>query len=225
MAITLQDTLENAYLLATGKATLPDTGSAKYNRLLALSKKFYRDWQNEPGVDWNSLYQLVGAGTVTATDTFDLDTEILRVSQKPGDYVRVLCTDDNYSDFETVPASELYNNKYAKAVAHIGLTVKFSSAFTTTSQEYGGTIYVPAYIRLDDLTSVNDEILIDNPDWLANIVASQYVLTDAQLNYMYPDLLAQANNLMGAMKLANQSQTESYNTGTDMFSVGLSEIV
>lgn len=218
--MTLLEAITEAYLLATGKSTLPTEGSAKYNRLINLAKKFYRDWQTEKGVDWNSLYEVVGAGTVTATDTFDLDTDILKVSKRRGDFIRILTTTDNRINFKLVPATELYRYQYSNAVAHIGTTLKFSRTFASTDQEFGGTIEVPAFIKLDDLSSTTDDVLIDNPAWLPAIVAAQYVLSDAQLSYQYPDLVNQAIELMDGMKLANGTQDDTYNTGEDFFSVG-----
>lgn len=216
--MTLQDAMAQAYLLATGKSTLPAAGSTKYQRLYNLCIKFYRDWQTEPGVDWNSLYGLTNAGTVTATDTFDLQDEVIKVSQRDGDFIRILVTSPNgYRNFTLVPASQLYQNRYTTAVAKVGQTIKFSRAFTSTDPEFGKTIIVPAFLKLDDLEGLDDEVLIDNPAWLPVVVAAQYVLPDAQLSYQYPDLLEQAQDIMDGMKLANNTQADSYNTGQDFF--------
>jgi len=212
--------MEEAYLLATGKVTLPAEGTTKYERLKALAKKFYRDWQTEPGEDWNSLYEVVGAGTVTATDTFDLDTDIHKVSKRDGDYVRIVTTDDQKINFILVPATTLYKYRNGNAVAHVGTTLKFSRTFTSTDQEFGGTIEVPAFIKLDDLESESDDVLIDNTAWLPIKMASQYILSDAQLSYQYPDLVEQANELMRGMKLANGTQYDTYSTGEDFFANG-----
>lgn len=220
--MTLGDAMQETYLLATGKPTLPPSGSTKYNRLYRLCIKFYRDWQREPGVDWNSLYGLTTAGTVTATDTFEFDDEVIKVSQRAGDFVRVLVTSPStYRDFTLIPASQLYQGRYTNAVAKIGQTVKFSRTFASTDPEFGKTIYVPAYIALDDLLALTDDVLIDDPSWLPPISAAQYVLSDAQLNYQYPDLLQQAQDRMDAMRLANNTQGDTYATGQDFFYNGL----
>lgn len=219
--MTVLEAITDAYLLATGKSTLPTSGSAKYDRLFNLAKKFYRSWQKEKGTDWDSLYEVVGAGTVTATDTFEIDTEIIKVSQRKGDYIRIVCTNGNTIPFKLVPASKLYEDRYANVVAKIGLNLKFSRTFSATDQEFGGTVEVPAYIKLDDLASESDDVLIDDPDWLPVVIAAQYVLSDAQLSYQYPDLLQQAQDLMDGMKLANNPQEETYTSDEDYFNVGL----
>lgn len=220
--MTFLEAMQQAYLLATGKSTLPAEGSSKYNRLYNLVIKFYRDWQTEPGVDWNSLYQLLDSGTITATDTFDIDDTIIKLSQRPNDSVRVITTSNTYT-FPTVNASRLYQNRYDNAVAKIGNTLVFSRAFTSSSNEFGGTLYVPCYVRLDDLSNLSDEVLIDNPAWLPVVVAAQYVLSDAQLQYQYPDLLSQAQDLMDGMKLANEPQDETYSDGNYYFDNGYGE--
>lgn len=213
--------MTEAYLVATGKPSLPNSGSSKYNRLLSLCKKCYRDWQTEVGTDWNSLYQIVGAGTVSNTDTYDIDTDILRVSQREGDYIRIVTLDGDIINFKLVPASRLYATKHSNTVAKIGQTLKFNRVFTSDDNEFGGTIEVPAYIKLDDLENLDDDILIDNPAWLPVIVAAHYVTSDAQLSYKYPDIVAQAADLMYGMKVANGTQGDTYSTGENFFDVGL----
>jgi hypothetical protein len=83
---------------------------------------------------------------------------------------------------------------------------------------FGGTIEVPAIIKLDDINSDTSEILIDNPQWLPARLAAQYVFNDRQLNYLYDDLLADANDMMQGMIDQNGTLSDSYNTGIDYFS-------
>jgi hypothetical protein len=216
------EAMQQAYLLATGKSTLPDSSSSKYNRLYNLVLKFYKDWQTEPGVDWNSLYQTLDAGAITATDTFDIDEDIIKLSQRKGDYVRIVTTSNTYY-YKTINASRLNSNRYDHAVARVGNSLVFSKAFISTDPHIGGTLLVPCYVRLDDLTSTSDDILIDNPAWLPVVVAAQYVLSDAQLQYQYPDLLSQAQDLMNGMKLANDPQDETYDDDYSHFDNGSDE--
>lgn len=214
--------ITEAYVICTGKSTLP-TGT-KRDKLNNLAKKLYRDWQTEPGMEWESLYSVVGAGTVTATDTFALDTEINFIStsqQRQDNLVRIRYgTSPNYSYayYKSVPYGQLHRHRDTNAVSKVtDNSIKFSKAFTSTSEVFGGTIQVPAIIKLDDLTADTSEILIDNPAWLPARLAAQYVLTDTQLNYLYQDLLDQANELMLGMKIANGTGNESYSSGVDYF--------
>lgn len=221
--MTRLDVITEAWLLATGKTALPSVGQTKRDQLNALAVKFYRDWQVEPGVEWNSLYQLVGAGTVTATDEFTLDTDINYISKNEGNKVRVLTTAGQYIDYETVLPMQLYQYRGSNAVAHIiedgEHKLRFSKPFTATETAFGGTIQVPAIIKLDDITTDESEILIDQPQWLAERVAAQYAYSYKSLRDMYPDLLDLANERMSSMKAANSSGNESYNTGIDYFAL------
>lgn len=216
------EALTSAYGQATGKWTLPATGSSKRLKIEGLATKIYRDWQVEPGIEWDSLYQVIGAGTVSATDTFDLDTDINFISTQEGrelNGVRVLHADGiNYTDFTVVKPAELYQNRHHNCVAKIADgQIKFSKPFIDTDITFGGTIQVPAIIKLDDLVNDTDEVLIDNPEWYPAQIAAEYALTDRQLNYLYSDLLDIANDRLKGMIGRNSSGNSSTNTGVDYF--------
>lgn len=216
----LQSTTE-AYLLATGKTALPATGTAKRDLLTNLAIMFYRSWQTEPDTEWQSLYQAVGAGTVTATDSFDLDTDINFISKLPGNYVRVKTTTGQYISFESVKPQQLFQYRLGNYVSHVVVDgvhkIKFSKPFITGDQAIGGTIQIPAIIKLDDITSDSSEVLIDIPGWLSKRVAAQYAYSFKATRDMYDDLLALANEDMVSMKASNTSGNESYNTGINYF--------
>lgn len=210
------EAITEAYLLCTSKTTLPAIGTAKRNQLTALARKFYRDWQTEPDTEWQSLYQDITAGTVSATDTFELDTEINFISKQDGNYINI-----DGTDFTAVKPQQLYQYRYANAVAKVAdNSIKFSKPFTADSPLLGKTINVPAIIKLDDITSDTSEILIDNPSWLPARIAAQYAYSYKSLRDMYDDLLAIANEHMISMKNANTSGNESYNTGVNYFPIG-----
>jgi hypothetical protein len=219
---TRLDAITTAYMLATSKSNLPAIGSSKRDLLTNLAVKFYRDWQTEPNTEWDSLYQVIGAGTVTATDTFNLDTAINFISKLEGNCVRVLCTDGTtYLDFTTVKPQQLYQYRYQNAVAHVVINgthkLKFSKVFTSSDQAFGGAIQVPAIIKLDDITSDTSNILIDQPNWLDERIAAQYAYSFKSLRDMYPDLLDMANETMQSMKAANGSGNESTSDNIDYF--------
>lgn len=232
--MTRETAITDAYMYATGKSVaIGSIPSAKRNLLTSLAIKFNRDWQTENGIEWDSLYSVVSAGTVTATNQFTLATPINFVStdkQRENNKVRVLCADGvTYVEFMSVKPSELYSNRYRNAVAHVASSgvdsVKFSRAFTTSDQAYGGTIQVPAITKLGDLTTDASTVYIDNPEWLPWRMAAQYAYSYKSLRDMYPDLLDKANELMTGMIGRNISGNESTSTGVDYFatmgSVGL----
>lgn len=220
--MTILEAMQEGYLLATGKSGLPDAASTKYDRLYGLCVKFHRDWAYERSVDWNSCNVLVDAGKVTATDTFELnsDTKVIRLSQRPGDYIRITTT-DNVFRYTLKSANSLYQDRYGNSVSKVGQSLRFSWAFTADDDAFGGTIKVPAYVELEPITSVNQDVEIDNTAWLPAIVAAQYVLSDAQLSYQYSDLIQQAGEIMQGMIRDNNAQIETYSTGENFFDNGL----
>lgn len=220
--MTILEAMSQAYLLATGKSTLPAVGSTKYGRLYGLAVKFHKDWCYEPGVDWASLYQIVSAGSVTATDTFELasDNLVIRLSQRERDYV-IINTTSNQFRYTIKNPSNLDASRYDNVVTRVGQSIKFSKPFVSTDQMFGGAILAPAYVELDDITSVSDDVQIDNSQWLPVVVSAQYVLSDAQLSYQYPDLIEQAKTIMDGMKLNNTSSGDTYSTGENYFDVGI----
>jgi hypothetical protein len=223
--MTRLDAINEAYDIAEGKGAAPASGT-KRTKLTNLAIRWNRKWQTEPGIEWDSLYKVcgidptVGGGLITATDIFTLDTDINFVSQKAqsgNNPVRVKTTDGQYIPFKLVDPAELYRYRNMNAVAYIGnKQVQFSNAFVAGEQAIGGTLQVPAIKKLPDLTSDSSVILIDDPQWLPEIMAAYYVLNDRQLNYLFDDLLAAANERMKGM-IANGREIASSSTGVDYF--------
>lgn len=224
--MTRQEAIEDSYTYATGKVVdIASIPPAKKDLLTRLAIKFYRQWQTEPGMEWDSLYQVVGGGTVSATDTFALDTDINFIAiqdQHELNRVRVLHSDStNYTEYDLVKPGELFQARGRKAVAFTRpsgeASVQFSRAFTSDDPEYGGTIQVPAIIKLDDINADTDDILIDDPEWLPWRMAAQYAYSFTSLRSMYDDLLAAANERMQGMQGRNSTGNETTSTGIDYF--------
>ncbi len=79
----------------------------------------------------------------------------------------------------------------------------FSSAFTSDSREFGGTIIIPSYadavFPTDDVT----DITVDDPYWLVAISAAEFVRNDITRKAEYPNLVGEAGVLMQKMKENN----------------------
>ena len=152
--MTITEVTSDTYLLWTGKSTAIPT--SKLNSIIDLLDFYQRRWAREKGVDWNSLYDpAFELGTITATDSYDLDTSSIRtLSKREGDRVRIVWTDGvGYTDYDIVEADTIKDysigaNKEGYSgfkVAQQGTQLVFNHTFTTTDPQYGGTIYVPAY--------------------------------------------------------------------------------
>lgn len=216
---TRLDAITTAYQLVTGKSTLPPTGTAKRALLDSLANKFYRDWQTEPGVEWQSLLRQVSAGTATAgQDTYELASAVHFLSKDEHNQVRIK---DTY--YKVVTAAQLPKYKDHNAVALYTAagtqSLQFSQPIAEGSALIGETIKVPAIIKLADLTDDSSEVLIDQPEWLGERIAAQYAFSFRSTREMYDDLLALANDRMESMKQANETGSDSTSTGIDYFAL------
>lgn len=210
-------------LRATGKVSTSTSGDAKWSKVLGIGNMKISDWQNEPGVDWSSLYDpTCSIGTISNTDTFDLDLDTIRkLSDTPQDVVRIMHTNGTtYTDYEIVQADtlKLYYKGQTKQspvgyyCAQIGSTLVFNHKFVSTDPQYGGDIQVPVYLYAQPLVGDSDTVPVDNPGWLVVISAAEYVRTDIIRQAQYPNLINEANNLMQRMKDDNEAQGEYIHT-------------
>ena len=205
-----------AYLRATGKTTTLASTSAKYLRLFGLLKYFTRERARERGVNWNDLYDPdLSIGTVTATDTYDLDSTIMKLSDREGDFVRIFHDDDvAITDYTIVPANTLKDHFWGQNkesysgfyCAQMGTTLVFNHKFTSTDPQFGGDIQVPCHVFPEELTTGTDELQCPDPDWLVVRAAAEYVRNDITRQNQYSNLLSEANEKMQAMKDENDGQ-------------------
>lgn len=218
--MTITEAIADIYLRATGKTTTLTTGT-KYNRILNLIDFYQRRWARENDIDWNSLYNpAFSLGTVTATDTFDIDTSSVRkLSQREGDTVRIEWSDGvGYTDYDVIPHDQLKDYSYGVTkqspigyyCAVVGDQLIFNHTFLTTDKQYGGEIFIPCYVFPDEVTSANvsDDIQVDDPDWIVVRVAAEYVRNDITRRQRYPELIAEANEIMSRMIDDNDGQVD-----------------
>jgi hypothetical protein len=199
--------VSNAFQQATGKLPTFASGSAKWLRLVASGNFFLQQWARERGVDWFSLYDpTYSLGTVTATDTYDLDDEILKLSQQEGDSVRITHGDAHYTDYTIITADRLKDYPTGYFCAKVGRTLKFNRPFIATDSQFSGTITAPVYVYPETFEDDNDDIQIDDPNWLVFVTAADFVRNDVTRKDLRADLVAQANEAMQSMKEDNEAQ-------------------
>lgn len=207
-SLTTSSFVAATYLKATGEVSTLTSSDDDWNKILGIANLFIDEWASEPGADWRSLYSTVSlAGTVTATDTFALGTTIRKVSNQEGDFVRILHTNGTtYTDYQLVAPERLKYYSTGAYCAQEGSNLVFNAAFKTTDLQYGGTIKVPAYLFASHLASSSDLVPVDDPNWLVVVTAAEWSRTDITRQNQYSNLIAEANNLMAGMKLANNPQ-------------------
>lgn len=230
--LSITDAIADVYLRSTGKTTTLTSGT-KFDKIVGLLNHFQRKWARESGIDWNSLYNPeFSLGTVTATDTFDIDNSTVRkLSDRQGDTVRIVWTDGvGYTDYDIVPHDTLKDYSYGvnkesplgNYCAQIGIELIFNHTFTTSDPQYGGEIFVPCYVYPDAIvsTALSDEVQVDDPDWLVVACAAEYVRTDLTRQNQYSTLAQEANSIMARMKDDNGAQIDMVNTPWSPFTGG-----
>ena len=208
--MTTSELIAASYLKASGKVSTLSTTDAKYIKIRDIANGLIDSWQNENDVDWNSLYDPEYViGTITATNSFDLDTDTIRkISDSRGDYVRIVWTDGvNYTDYDVVTPDTLKRyDASATVCAQVGATLKFNKTFATTDSEYGGSIKVPVYLYAETLSGASDTVPVDIARWLVIMTAAEFVRNDITKQNQYPNLVNEANQLMQRMKDDNEAQ-------------------
>lgn len=199
--------VQAAILKATGKASTLVSTDTKWIKLVGIANRQIKKWERQ--ADWNSLYD--GAfeiGTVSATDRFDLDDDIRKLSDTAGDSVRVVYDTDNnlYTEWEIVNAERLKTYPTGNYCAQVGRTLVFNKTFSSTDTEFGGTIQVPVYLYAEPLTGANSEVPIDDPEWLICMTAAEYVRNDITKQNQYPNLVSEANSILETMLEDNDGQ-------------------
>jgi hypothetical protein len=219
--MTITEAVAEVYLHATGKTTTLTSGS-KYDRIIALLNFYQARWGRQMGVDWNSLYNpAYSIGTVTATDSFDLDVSTVRkLSDREGDHVRIMWTDGTgYTDYDIVPHDKLKDYFWGQDkespngfyCARMGGQLVFNHEFVSTDSQFGGDIQIPCYVFPDAITSSNpstNEVQVDDPSWLTLRSAAAYVRNDITLRQRYPELLDESDEVMERMRDDNDAQID-----------------
>jgi len=220
--MNVSDFVQAVLLRATRKTTTLLTSSAKYAQILALGNYWQRRWANERGIDWHSLYNpLLSIGKVTATDSFDLDTSIRKLSEREGDVVRIMHSDGvGYTDYDIIPHNKLKDTFWGQDkespngfyCTRMGDQLVFNHEFVSTDSQFGGDIQVPCYVYTDELVNPTDEVQVDDPDWLVAMCAADFVRGDVTRRDQYPILLAEANDIMTRMKEDEANQIDTVDT-------------
>lgn len=216
--MTVAELVPMVLLKAKGKVSSLTNSDSAWIKILAIANMYIRQWADEPGVDWNSLYNpALSLGTVTNTDTYPIPSTVRKLSDRHGDVVRIDRIDGvGYDDYELVPADTLKRyyagqNKeygYGKYAAQIGSNLVFNYKFATTSPMFGGTIYAPIYTYPAQLVNDTDVVPVDIPMWLVLMSAAEFVRNDVTKVSSYPTLVAEANDLMVRMKDDNDAAVE-----------------
>ncbi len=198
-----EDFIKRTYQFATGEASAPPVGSEDYNRIVDLGNSFIEDWQNEPGIQWGSLYKRVDIGTVSATDRFSFDSTELRELSFEEDGVCLIGPNGQRAFFTLVQPRKLYQQD--NGVARIGDEIVFGKPFTENSPWIGWTIRVSGYGTAEAMDSPTSIVPVDQPLWLVYMTAAEFARNDYIKSGQYGNIVALAANVMGSMKQNNEA--------------------
>lgn len=207
--MTIDAAVARSFVHAQRKATPPAVGTSKYNALLAIADSMQKLWQAEPNVEWNSLYSLVSNGTISATNTMDLDDTINYISKRETDRaiaISPITAAEKY--YNIISPNQLLEYRNLDAVAQMGRTLYFPKAFLSTSILIGYTFKVPSILYVDDITVGTQTVQVDDPMWLVYSMAAEFVRNDVVKQAQYSNLLALADQCMQRMKQANGGQID-----------------
>ncbi len=119
------------------------------------------------------------------------------------DFARVVKTDDTYFDFGIVKAQQRNITSSQAGYIH-GLNPKtFTFAQTMDSGLDGAELFVPGYYIPESITASTDLVVVDDPNWLVYIVASELARNDPAKDDQFPTLSGMANELYMRMSNAN----------------------
>ena len=204
--MTLQELINAVMLKATGKPTILDRNNTKWEKIRGIANYYQNAWLNEPGQHWNSRYERARQiGTISNSDEYALDDDIMEISTAKGDNIYVLTTSDKKVPFQLVNYNDLKNYPTGNYCAKLGQNLVFNARFVDDDPCYGGKLYAPVYTSLEELESPDDDILVDNPEWLVTMTAAEYIRNDIVKQNQYGNLIAEANNLMTAMIRNNRA--------------------
>lgn len=204
--MTLQELINAVMLKATGKPTILPTNNTKWEKIRGIANYYQNAWLNEPGIHWNSRYERARQiGTITTNDEYELDDDISEISTAKGDNVYVLTDNGDKIRFQLVNYDDLQNHPTGNYCAKLGQSLVFNSRFMDDDPCFGGKLYAPVYTTLEDLESGDDDILVDNPEWLVTMTAAEYIRNDIVKQNQYGNLVAEANSLMTSMIRNNRA--------------------
>lgn len=204
--MTLQELINAVMLKATGKPTILASNNTKWEKIRGIANYYQQAWLNEPGQHWNSRYDRARQiGTISNNDEYELDDDITEISTAKGDDIYVLTAEDEKIPFQLVNYDDLKNYPSGNYCAKLGQTLVFNARFAEDDPCYGGRLYAPVYTTIEDLESADDDVSVDDPEWLVTMVAAEYIRNDIVKQNQYGNLIAEANNLMTSMIRNNRA--------------------
>ena len=188
--MTLNEVINYAFMEATGKVRDLVDGDPKYNKLQRIANLMCNQWENELGVEWQSRREMAYIGDVDLSETiYRLPKNALKLARKNGAKIVIEKNDKKWF-------LEVEEPRFT------GWQLDFEGLFT--EEMAGGEIKIPTIKRLPKLISGDQQVEIDNPNWLIFMMAAEFARNDLMKSGQYGNLIAYAQSLMETMKSRNE---------------------
>ena len=194
--------IQKAYKMATGDDESISRSEPSYSKYVSILNDLQRDWYEEslvlPNERWASLER--EETIIISSDTqYDLDGELVLhpLSYSP---LSVTLPSGNTVMPKLVSAAEFIrsNNKNIFTASSDGKIINFKKEFIDSA--IGGRITYPYYVNLEEISNDDDNIIVDNPNWLVYMLAAEIARSDIVQAGQYGNLVALAQNSMTSMK-------------------------
>ena len=198
----LDKIIQKAYKMATGDDESISRSEPSYGKYVSILNDLQRDWYEEslilPNERWASLER--EETIVISSDTqYDLDGEL---AIHPLNYSPLSITLPSGGIIipKLVSTTEFIrsNDKNVYTASSFGKTINFKKYFVKSA--IGGRITYPYYVKLEEISNDDDNIIVDNPNWLVYMLAAEIARSDIVQAGQYGNLVALAQNAMTSMK-------------------------
>ena len=188
--------------MATGDDESISRSEPSYGKYLSIFNDLQRDWYEEslvlPNERWASLER--EETIIISSDTqYDLDGDLVLhpLSYSP---LSVTLPSSNTVMPKLVSTAEFIrsNDKNIFTASSDGKIINFKREFVNSA--IGGIITYPYYVNLEEISNDDDNIIVDNPNWLVYMLAAEIARSDIVQAGQYGNLIALAQNSMTSMK-------------------------
>lgn len=192
----IQEAINIAYQMATGKKKQLNPGNARYERLLAIANMAASQWEAEPDVIWKSRCQRVEIDTVDPAERVYRLPQSVRTLETTRDVV--LEKQGQRWLLPFVSYQQLRSG--VRGVCLLGWSIEVGGI---TDEMRGADIIAPAVVRLPKMVQSTSKVLIDDPYWLVYMMAAEFVRNSRTKQNQYGNLIAMAQASMAGMKDRN----------------------
>lgn len=194
--------IQKAYKMATGDDESISRSEPSYSKYVSILNDLQRDWYEEPLIlpneRWASLER--EETIVISSDTqYDLDGGL---AIHPLNYSPLSITLPSGGIIipKLVSTTEFIrsNDKNVYTASSFGKTINLKKEFIDSA--IGGRITYPYYVNLEEISNDDDNIIVDNPNWLVYMLAAEIARSDIVQAGQYGNLVSLAQNSMTSMK-------------------------